>query len=159
MKQAHRFFIYTIINYFPGKISIHVKWRRISFRLVKETNFSDWSNVLQQQVLPLTKEFKVNFDKSLLQEIKDGKPEVKSFLAEKGDYLFFQPLFSYKGFETKAKDRDEVVVPAGDKVMIVHRNRPAEQEFIAKMQNLHCNFIYQEDSQALALKGIRCFKK
>jgi non-specific serine/threonine protein kinase len=50
------------------------------------------------------------------------------------------------------------VVPAGDKVIIVHRNRPAEQEFIAKMQNLHSNFIYQEDSQALALKGIDVLK-
>jgi len=46
----------------------------------KRTNFSDWSNVLQQQVLPLTKEFKVNFDKSLLQEIKDGKPDISLVL-------------------------------------------------------------------------------
>ena len=124
----------------------------------KKTNFSDWSNVLQEQVLPLTKEFKVNFDKSLLQEIKDGKPDISLYLAEKGDYLLFQPIFSYKGFATTAKERDEVVVPAGDKVIIVHRNRPAEQEFIAKMQNLHSNFIYQEDSQALALKGIDVLK-
>jgi non-specific serine/threonine protein kinase len=49
-------------------------------------------------------------------------------------------------------------VPAGDKVIIVHRNRPIEQEFIAKMQNLHSNFIYQEDTQALALKGIDVLK-
>jgi non-specific serine/threonine protein kinase len=124
----------------------------------QKTNFSDWSNVLQQQVLPLTKEFKVNFDKSLLQEIKDGKPDISLYLAEKGDYLLFQPIFSYKGFATTAKERDEVVVPAGDKVIIVHRNRPAEQEFVAKMQNLHSNFIYQEDSQALALKGIDVLK-
>src|SRR5688572_4459644 len=124
----------------------------------QKTNFSDWSNVLQQQVLPLTKEFKVNFDKSLLQEIKDGKPDISLYLAEKGDYLLFQPIFSYKGFATTAKERDEVVVPAGDKVIIVHRNRPAEQEFIAKMQNLHSNFIYQEDSQALALKGVDVLK-
>ena len=124
----------------------------------QKTNFSDWSNVLQQQVLPLTKEFKVNFDKSLLQEIKDGKPDISLYLAEKGDYLLFQPIFSYKGFATTAKERDEVVVPAGDKVIIVHRNRPVEQEFIAKMQNLHSNFIYQEDSQALALKGVDVLK-
>jgi non-specific serine/threonine protein kinase len=120
----------------------------------KKTSFSDWSNVLQKEVLPLTKEYKVNFDKSLLQEIKDGKSEISLYLAEKGDYLLFQPIFSYKGYATTARERDEVVVPAGDKVIIVHRNRPVEQEFIAKMQNLHSNFIYQEDTQALALKGV-----
>jgi non-specific serine/threonine protein kinase len=124
----------------------------------KKTPFSDWSDVLQKQVLPLTKEYKVNFDKSLLQEIKDGKPEISLYLAEKGDYLLFQPIFSYKGYATTARERDEVVVPAGDKVVIVHRNRPAEQEFVAKMQNLHSNFIYQEDTQALALKGTDVLK-
>ncbi len=124
----------------------------------KKTSFSDWSNVLQKEVLPLTKEYKVNFDKLLLQEIKDGKPEISLYLAEKGDYLLFQPIFSYKGYATTARERDEVVVPAGDKVIIVHRNRPVEQEFIAKMQNLHSNFIYQEDTQALALKGTDVLK-
>jgi non-specific serine/threonine protein kinase len=123
-----------------------------------KTTAAEWSTVLQKDVLPLTKEYKVSFDKTLLQEIKDGKPDISLFLAEKGDYLLFQPVFSYKGFATTAKERDEVVVPAGDKVVIVHRNRTAEQEFITKMQNLHSNFIYQEDAQALALKGTDVLK-
>jgi non-specific serine/threonine protein kinase len=83
----------------------------------------DWSKTLQQFVMPLAKEYKVDFDRSIVQEIKDGDPELKLFLLEKGDYLVFQPSFNYKGYETKVKDRDEVVVPQGDKVMIVHRNR------------------------------------
>ena len=85
------------------------------------------SIVFTSLLLPLTKEYKVDFDKSLVQEIKDGEPEVKLFLAGKRDYLVFQPIFSYKGYETKARDRDEIIVPQGDKVMIVHRNREAEQ--------------------------------
>jgi non-specific serine/threonine protein kinase len=32
------------------------------------------------------------------------------------------------------------------------------KEFIAKMQNLHSNFIYQEDSQALGIEGIDVLK-
>ena len=68
----------------------------------------------------------------MVQEIKDGDPEVKLFLLEKGDYLVFQPSFSYKGYETKVKDRDEMIVPQGDKVLIVHRNREKENEFIQK---------------------------
>jgi len=113
----------------------------------------DWSKSLAQFILPLTKEHKVDFDKSLVQEIRDGDPEVKLFLLEKGEYLVFQPSFSYKGYETRSRDRDDVVVPQGDKVLIVHRNREKENEFIQKLQNLHSSFIYNEDSGTLALKG------
>ncbi len=114
---------------------------------------SDWEQLLPHLILPLAKEYKVDFDKQLLQEVKDGKPDVKIFLAEKGDYLVFQPSFSYKGYDTRAKDRDEIVIPAGDKVTIVHRNRSVEEEFIRKLQNLHSNFVYHDDTQSLALKG------
>jgi non-specific serine/threonine protein kinase len=117
-----------------------------------------WDKTLHQFVLPLAKEYKIDFDKSLVREIKAGDPEVKLFLLEKGDYLVFQPSFNYKGYETKAKDRDEIIVPQLDKVMIVHRNREAEQAFIQKLQNLHSNFIYQEDTHALALKGTDVLK-
>jgi non-specific serine/threonine protein kinase len=124
----------------------------------RHVSMDDWSKILQQQVLPLTKDFKVNFDRSLLQEVKDGKPDISLYLSEKGDFLLFQPVFSYKGYATSAKDRDEVVVPAADKVIIVHRNRTAEREFIAKLQNLHSNFIFHDDTQALALRGTDVLK-
>jgi len=123
-----------------------------------EVNNDDWIKTLHQFILPLTKEYKVDFDKSLVQEIKAGDPEVKLFLLEKGDYLVFQPSFSYKGYETKARDRDEIIVPHEGKVMVVHRNREVEQSFINKLQNLHSNFIYQEDTHALALKGADVLK-
>lgn len=118
----------------------------------------DWSKTLNDFVLPLTKEHKVDFDKPLVQEVKAGEPEVKLFLVEKGDYLVFQPSFSYKGFETRSKDRDEIVVPQGDKVMIVHRNRDAEKLFVDKLQNLHSNFIVNEETGSLALKGTDVLK-
>ncbi|HSU28624.1 MAG TPA: SNF2-related protein [Chitinophagaceae bacterium] len=118
----------------------------------------EWNKTLVQFLLPLAREHKMDFDKSLVQEIKDGSPEVKLFLQEKGDYLIFQPSFSYKGFETRARDRDEVVIPQGDKVVIVHRNREAENAFIHKMQNLHSNFIFNEETASLALKGTDVLK-
>jgi superfamily II DNA or RNA helicase len=123
-----------------------------------EIKESEWNKTLHQFILPLAKDYKVDFDKSLVQEIKAGDPEVKLFLLEKGDYLVFQPSFSYKGYETKARDRDEIIVPQADKVMIVHRNREVEQAFIHKLQNLHSNFIYQDDTHALALKGTDVLK-
>ena len=118
----------------------------------------DWNKSLHQFILPLARDHKVDFDKSLIQEIKDGVPEAKLFLQEKGDYLVFQPSFSYKGYETKVRDRDEMLIPQGDKILVVHRNREAENSFIQKLQNLHSNFVYNEDLASLALKGTDVLK-
>lgn len=118
----------------------------------------DWDKTLQQFIIPLTKEYEVTFDKALLNEVKGGEPDVKLMLSEKGDYLVFQPVFSYKGYETKAKDRDEIVLPQGEKLTIVYRNRQAEQVFINKLRSLHSNFVYQEDTGSLVLKGIDVLK-
>ncbi len=117
-----------------------------------------WPATLTGIILPLTKEYKIDFDRSLIEEIKDGEPEVKLFLQEKGDYLVFQPIFTYKGFDTKAKDRDEMVVPYGSKVVVVHRNREAEGTFIEKLRTLHSNFVSYDDGAALALKGADVLK-
>ena len=118
----------------------------------------EWINNLNNFILPLAKEHKIDFDKSLVQEIKDGNPDVKLFLLEKGDYLVFQPSFSYKGYETKVKDRDDLIVPMGEKVLVVHRNREKENEFLQKIQNLHSGFVYNEDSASLVLKGTDVLK-
>src|SRR6185295_16790028 len=85
-------------------------------------------------------------------------PEVKLFLIEKGDSLVFQPAFSYKGYETRSRDRDEIIVPQGDKVMVVHRNRATEKVFVEKLQSLHSNFITNEEAGSLALKGTDVLK-
>ncbi|ANE51719.1 DEAD/DEAH box helicase [Flavisolibacter tropicus] len=117
-----------------------------------------WPVTLNQIVLPLAKEYKVDFDKSLIEEIKDGEPDVKLYLQEKGDYLVFQPIFNYKGFDTKAKDRDEMIIPLGNRLIVVHRNKVAEQAFIHRLQTLHSNFVPFEEGAALALKGADVLK-
>ncbi|AXY76614.1 helicase SNF2 [Paraflavitalea soli] len=114
---------------------------------------SQWAEQLRQLVLPLTKEYHVEFDPALVSEIKEGDPEKRIILQEKGDYLVFQPIFSYKGFETKPGGKDELIIPDGDKVLIVHRDKEKEQAFIQKLEALHSNFIRPEGGQQLALKG------
>lgn len=114
---------------------------------------SDWPEQLIKFILPLTKEYFVEFDPALISEIKDGDPEKRIVLQEKGDYLVFQPLFTYKGFETRPGGKDELVIPDGDKVMIVHRNREKELLFIQKLEALHSNFIRPDGGNQLALKG------
>ena len=114
---------------------------------------AEWPEQLRKFVLPLTKDYHVEFDQSLISEVREGDPEKRVVLQEKGDYLVFQPIFSYKGFETKPGGKDDLVIPAGDKVMIVHRAKDKETAFIQKLELLHSNFIRPEDGQQLALKG------
>ncbi len=120
-----------------------------NIRISKE----NWPDKLQKVILPLTKEYQVEFDKSLVKEIKSGEPEVKLQLQEKGDYLVFQPIFTYKGFETKATDRENIIIPEGDKILIVKRNKTAEENFIKKLEGLHTLFVRPNDNNSLVLKG------
>ncbi len=120
-----------------------------NIQLKKET----WSTQMQKLIMPLTKDYQVEFDKSLIKEVKSGEPEVKLMLQEKGDYLVFQPIFTYKGFETKASDKDTITIPDGDKILIVHRNKEAEQRFLDKLSALHSQFIRPQEGNSLILKG------
>ncbi|MBV4358000.1 DEAD/DEAH box helicase [Pinibacter aurantiacus] len=114
---------------------------------------SEWPEKLRSMIIPLTKNYHVEFENTLVTAIKDGEPEKRVMLVEKGDYLVFQPVFSYKGFEVKAGDKDELIVPDGERVLIVHRDKPTEQQFISKIEALHSNFIKPEGTHNLVLKG------
>lgn len=113
----------------------------------------NWADKMQKVILPLAREYQVEFDKSLVKEIKSGEPDVKLQLQEKGDYLVFQPIFIYKGFETKPTDRDTIILPDGEKILVINRNREAEEAFIQKLESLHSQFIRPGDGNSLVLKG------
>ena len=113
----------------------------------------EWPRQLTSFVLPLTKKYKVDFDHTLVKEIRDCEPEKKLLLQEKGDYLIFQPVFSYKGFQTLADSKDRIIIPDEDKIVIIHRNKDAEQKFISQLESLHSNFIIPEGAHNLILKG------
>ena len=114
----------------------------------------NWSEKMRKIILPLTKEYQVEFDKSLVREIKSGEPEVKLQLQEKGDYLVFQPVFTYKGFETKAADKENIIIPDGDKILIIERNLQAEERFLQKLEGLHSMFVRPDTHKNnLVLRG------
>ncbi|MFN5135143.1 MAG: SNF2-related protein [Chitinophagaceae bacterium] len=108
---------------------------------------------LQKEALRLAKDYHVEFDESLIKEVKAGEPEVTLQLQEKGDYLVLNPTFSYKGYKIRASDKDEIILPQDDGLVLVHRNREKEKEFLSKVENLHSQFIRPEGGTQLALKG------
>lgn len=113
----------------------------------------EWPDYLRKNIIPLSVDYKVRFSDELVQEIKEGKPEIRVKLQEKGDFLLFIPVFSYKGFETKFDAKDIITIPVNDKVLEIHRNRQEELNFIKKLESLHSNFIHPEGAATLALKG------
>ncbi len=113
----------------------------------------DWAQKMQQLIMPLTRDYQVEFDKSLVKEVRSGLPEIKLQLLEKGDYLVFQPIFCYQGFDTRPSDKQTITIPDGDKILQIHRNKEAEEAFIHKLENLHSMFIRQSDTHSLVLKG------
>ncbi|HEU4607919.1 MAG TPA: SNF2-related protein [Chitinophagaceae bacterium] len=132
----------------------------LSYESTGQRRFSseEWPQQLLQYVIPLNRDYHIEFDPTLVSETRSGDPEKRIVLQEKGDYLVFQPLFSYKGFETKPGGKDELILPDGQKVMIVHRDKNKEYEFIHKLEALHSNFIQPEEGKQLALKGADVLK-
>lgn len=114
----------------------------------------EWPDMLNDLVIPLTREYKVRFEHSLIRGIKEGVPEINVQLLEKGDYLLFQPVFNYGGYTVQPEDKDTVVVPSEDgKVHLINRNPEAEKEFVDMLRNLHSSFIEQPQTGGLALRG------
>lgn len=114
---------------------------------------ADWNLKLQEMILPLAKHYNVQFNNVRREDVKDLKPEVKLMLKEKGDYLVFQPVFVYKGFEVKPADKDKIIIPQQDRLLVIQRNIDEEKAFVKKIENLHSQFIRPDDSDNLVLKG------
>ena len=119
---------------------------------------NEWPKLLKELVLPLSETYKVTFDPSLIKEVKEGQPDISLTLIEKGDFLLFQPVFTYQGFSVKANDKDTVIVPDNDKILMVHRNKEAEEEFVSKLSSLHSQFTRQAQTKSLVLKGADVLK-
>lgn len=119
---------------------------------------NEWPSFLKDVALPLSNDYPVSFAPSLIKETKEGQPDISVTLIEKGEYLMFQPVFTYKGFSVKANDKDTIIVPDSDKILLVKRNKEAEQQFISRLGSLHSQFINQPQNKSLVLKGADVLK-
>lgn len=119
---------------------------------------SDWSKKLQEMILPLAKDYNVQFNNVKREDIKDLKPVVKLMLREKGDYLMFQPIFEYRGYEVKPQDKEKIIIPQQDKLLVIQRNLEEEKAFVDKIESLHSQFIRPDETDNLVLKGAEVLK-
>ena len=59
---------------------------------------AEWPEQLRSFIIPLQKEYHVEFDNDLIREIKSGDPERKILLQEKGEYLVISTSFFIQRF-------------------------------------------------------------
>lgn len=121
-------------------------------RIMKSHKTKFGKKELLEIIMPLAKQYRVEFDKSLLREVKVVHPDMRINLMEKGDYLVLQPVFSYNGFEARSHDKETLIIPDGDKIIQIKRNGDTEQAFLQKLETLHSQFSRQADG-GFALKG------
>lgn len=117
-----------------------------------------WPSYAEKNIAKLAADYDVEFDQSLVQHIKEETPEIKLQLQEKGDYLAFVPVFSYKGFIAPNNNLETITIPHEGKVLMVHRQRDKENDFLQQLTNLHTQFIRPEGSMQLILKGTDVLK-
>ena len=123
-----------------------------------EISEQEWTKQLQEMILPLAKDYNVQFNNVKREDIKDLKPEVKLLLKEKGDYLLFQPIFVYKGYEVKPDDKEKIIIPQQGRLLVIQRHTEEEKAIIKKIEILHSQFIRPDDSDNLVLKGAEVLK-
>ena len=139
----------------PADVLIVEKFVKKGKQVISADN---WSKQLQDYILPLAKEYNVHFSNVKREDIKDLKPEVKLMLKEKGDYLVFQPQYVYRGYEVKPNDKEKIIIPQQDKLLVIQRNIEEENAFLKKIENLHSNFIRPDGSDSLVLNGSEVLK-
>ncbi|HYJ62883.1 MAG TPA: DEAD/DEAH box helicase, partial [Parafilimonas sp.] len=118
----------------------------------------EWNKQLSEFILPLTKNYDVQFSGIQKEELKNVRPEMRLMIKEKGDYLVFQPFFNYNGYDVKQNDKERIFIPSTGKLIIIHRNAEAEKALSQKIVNLHSSFIHTDDNNSLALKGTDVLK-
>jgi superfamily II DNA or RNA helicase len=119
---------------------------------------AEWSVYLQDYLLPLSRNYQIDFDKTLLAEVDDVVPENRVYLREVGETFIIQPGFAYHGQEVEWNDEGKITVQEGNKVLIIHRNKEAEQQFVDQLSHLHTNFSQPNTNNYFFLRAKEALK-
>ncbi|MFN5360586.1 MAG: SNF2-related protein [Bacteroidota bacterium] len=118
---------------------------------------AEWPAALTETIIPLSREYRMHFGNLPREEVKDEKPQMKVVLREKKENLLFQPVFSYRGYEVKPGDKEQIFLPLADRLLVIKRQLAAERAFYDKIASLHQGF-FKTDDGILALKGSEVLK-
>lgn len=182
-KLEDKYMVYAHVNIAAGKMGIednqskshyifqyHHEWHHWKTREdlmwverflpngFQEVSLEDWSSYLQSTLLPLAKQYVVEFDNVVQEKLKNIKPTLQIFLRESNDFLFFEPLFVYQNIIVTKDDNASVIQQEGDKIIILERNFAEERQLMLVIEQLHSGFVRPNEGNVLALKGSEVLK-
>lgn len=136
--------------------ALHVELFRNNGRL--RIPVAEWGAYLKDYLLPLSKQYEIQFDPALLAEVDDIVPECRVYLKEMGETFIIQPGFAYHGHEVEWNDEMRITVQEGNKVLIIHRNKEAEMQFVERLRTLHTNFSQPSGNNYFYLRSKEALK-
>jgi non-specific serine/threonine protein kinase len=182
-KLEDKYMVYAHVNIAAGKMGIednqskshyifqyHHEWHHWKTREdlmwverflpngFQEVSLDNWSSYLQSTLLPLAKQYVVEFDNVVQEKLKNIKPTLQIFLRESNDFLFFEPLFVYQNIIVTKDDNTSVIQQEGDKIIILERNFAEERQLMLVIEQLHSGFVRPNEGNVLALKGSEVLK-
>ena len=101
---------------------------------------AEWSRRLEEDILPLSQTYSVQFTPSLIQKTDKVKPQPYIRLRELNNMLLLQPLFQYHNETVEWDEGEQITTIKGDKILLVHRDKAAEAAFIQLVRGLHTHF-------------------
>lgn len=119
---------------------------------------TEWKNTLEELILPLSKNYEVQFQQVEKEEWKGMEPGIRLELKERGDYLLLHVHFMYGDYKVKANDKEKLLYYKDNKLVIIHRNLEAEMAFMKRLEALHSHFKETDEFHTLALKGTEVLK-
>ncbi|MEO7211008.1 MAG: SWIM zinc finger family protein, partial [Chitinophagaceae bacterium] len=119
---------------------------------------SAWEERLKNNVLPLSKKYDIELYHIDNEVWKEMIPGISLELRERGDYLLIHAIFSYKDYVVQEGDKEKILYPFNNKLIVIHRNIPAENAFMQKLEALHSLFKKTDEAHTLALKGTEVLK-
>lgn len=111
----------------------------------------DWSRVLVNEILPLSKLYDVEFEEGLIEYKNSIKPKRAIQLSEQGSYFIVKPVFEYESALAEWNNEHSISSFIDDRVQIIQRDREAEQEYIHFIQSLHINLRKPEYENHFAI--------
>lgn len=120
---------------------------------------SEWQAYLQDILLPLSKLYDVQFDKELVSYQHENTPKPCVYLGEQGSYFLIRPGFMYGNAEAAWNDEQSVSTYEEGKLLILHRNKEAEEEFIQHIQTLHAHLRVHELGHQFAIHSRYALQK
>jgi len=156
--KSHYFFQYQQ-QFFIWKNKVDIKWvEQFMPYGYNEVDLTDWPAYLQNVLLPLSKLYLVELGNVKQEKLKGIKPQLQIVLKEDGEYLLFEPIYSYNDIIVSIEEGPIVIQQQEDKIIILERDMAEERNLMNVIEQLHSGFLRFEKGNVLALKGAEVLK-